>query len=100
MNQRIQKHYSKIAHNYDFLWTYNPDFIKFVAKNIIEKLDLQVTDKLVDLGCGTGLFSKAISEQIKLKSPILCVDSAPEMLKQITVNNSYEPLLIDAVDFI
>ena len=99
MNQRIQKHYSNIAHNYDTLWTYNPEFIKFIAQNIIEKLDLQVSDKLVDLGCGTGLFTKAIHEQIQLKSPILCVDSSPEMLKQITVNHSYKPLLMDALEF-
>ena len=99
MNQRIKNHYSNIAHNYDELWTYNPDFIKFVAKNIIEKLDLQVNDRLVDLGCGTGLFTKAISEQIQLKLPILCVDSSSEMLEQIPVNNSYKPLIMDAVEF-
>ncbi len=97
MNQRIKNHYSDIAHNYDELWTYNAEFIKFVAKNIAEKLDLQVTDKLVDLGCGTGLFAKAIYEQIKLKYPILCVDSSSEMLEQIPSNNNYNPLLMDAV---
>ncbi|MDJ0678738.1 MAG: class I SAM-dependent methyltransferase [Xenococcaceae cyanobacterium MO_167.B52] len=99
MNQRIQKHYSNIAHNYDALWTYNPDFIKFVAKNIIEKLELQVNDKLVDLGCGTGLFTKGICKQMQLKYPILCVDSSSEMLKQIPVNHSYEPIFMDAVEF-
>ena len=99
MNQRIQKHYSNIAHNYDALWTYNPDFIKFVATNIVEKLDLQVSDKLVDLGCGTGLFTKVIYEQIQLQSPILCVDSSSEMLEQIPSNNNYNPLLMDAVEF-
>ena len=36
MNQRIQKHYSNIAHNYDALWTYNPDFIKFVGKILLK----------------------------------------------------------------
>ena len=99
MNQRVKNHYSNIAHNYDALWTYNAEFIKFVATNIVEKLDLQVNDKLVDLGCGTGLFAKAINHQIKLKSPIICVDSSPEMLKQIPVNNRYDPILMDAVEF-
>ena len=98
-NQRIKNHYAKIAHNYDDLWTYNPEFIKFIAQNIIEKLNLQFTDKLVDLGCGTGLFTKEIQNQIELKHPIICVDSSPEMLKEIPVNNIYKPLLMDVIDF-
>ena len=73
-NQPIQNHYRKIAENYDYLWTYSPSFLKFIAQNIIEKLNLQFTDKLVDLGCGTGLFTKAIHNQIQLKNPIICVD--------------------------
>ncbi len=98
-HQKIQNHYRKLAQNYDDLWTYSPDFIKFIAQNIIEQLNLQFTDKLADLGCGTGLFAKEIHNQIKLKYPIVCVDSSPEMLEQIPLNNTYKPLLMDAIDF-
>ena len=98
-NQQIKKHYGNIALNYDELWTYSPDFIKFIAQNIIKKLNLQFTDKLADLGCGTGLFAKEIHNQIKLKYPIVCADSSPEMLEQVPSNNIYKPLLIDAIDF-
>ena len=97
-NQPIQNHYQKIAENYDDLWTYSPKFLKFIAQNIIEKLNLQFTDKLVDLGCGTGLFTKAIHNQIQLKNPIICVDSSAKMLEQIPSNDIYQPLLMDAIN--
>ncbi len=98
-DQQIQNHYRQIAQNYDDLWTYTPDFIKFIAQNIIEQLNLQFTDKLADLGCGTGLFSKEITNQIKLKYPIVCVDSSPEMLEAIPLNDTSQPLAMDAMDF-
>ena len=98
-NQPIQNHYRKIAENYDDLWTYSPSFLKFIAQNIIEKLNLQFTDKLVDLGCGTGLFTKAIHNQIQLKNPIVCVDFSAKMLEQIPSNDIYKPLLMDAINF-
>ncbi|MGK7937824.1 MAG: methyltransferase domain-containing protein [Xenococcaceae cyanobacterium] len=98
-NQQIQNHYRQLAQNYDDLWTYSPDFIKFIAKNIIEQLNLQFTDKLADLGCGTGLFAKEISHQIKLQYPIVCVDSSPEMLEQIPLNDTYQPREMEAMDF-
>ena len=98
-NQQIQNHYRQLAQNYDDLWTYSPDFIKFIAKNIIEQLNLQFTDKLADLGCGTGLFAKEISNQIKLQYPIVCVDSSPEMLEQIPLNDTYQPIEMEAMDF-
>ncbi len=98
-NQKIQNHYRQLAHDYDDLWTYTPNFVKFIAQNIIAQLNLQFTDKLADLGCGTGIFAKEIANQIKLKYPIVCVDSSPEMLEQIPSNDTYKPLVMDAIDF-
>ena len=34
-NQKIQNHYRQLAHDYDDLWTYTPNFVKFIAQNII-----------------------------------------------------------------
>ena len=45
-DQQIQNHYRQLAQNYDDLWTYSPDFIEFIVKNIIEQLNLKFTDKL------------------------------------------------------
>ena len=97
--QKIQNHYRQLAQNYDDLWTYTPDFIKFIAQNIIEELNLKFTDKLVDLGCGTGLFTQEISHQIRLKHPIVCIDSSSEMLEKIPLNDTYQPRAMDAIDF-
>ena len=96
---RIQKHYQQIANIYDDLWFFSEGFIQFFAKKIIQSLDLKPKHRLVDLGGGTGIYSKGILEQIKLESPILCVDPSAEMLAKIPPNNGIDALCLDAVTF-
>lgn len=96
---RIQKHYQQIANIYDKLWFFSEGFIQFFAKEIIQALELKPTHRLVDLGGGTGIYSKGILEQMKLESPILCVDPSAEMLANIPPNNGIEAICLDAVTF-
>ncbi len=99
MKYSIQEHYQKLAKQYDDFWGNSSDFIEFLSKKIIENLQLKSTDNLVDLGCGTGIFSKAIASQIKLENKIICVDPSDKMLSKIPENSSYQPLVQDAVEF-
>ena len=60
MKYSIQNHYQTLANKYDKFWGSSPEFINFLTQKIIESLKLVSTDILVDLGCGTGIYSQAI----------------------------------------
>ncbi|NEQ41475.1 MAG: methyltransferase domain-containing protein [Okeania sp. SIO3I5] len=99
MNNPSENHYKNIANIYDNLWSYSPDYIKFTTQKIIEYLHLTPTDTLVDIGCGTGIYSKEILNQIQLQQPIICVDPSAEMLEKIPPNSRLNPLEMDGVKF-
>jgi len=99
MNHHTQNHYKNIANIYDNLWSYSPEYIQFTTKKIIEYLHLTTTDVLVDIGCGTGIYSKEILNQMQLEKPIICVDPAAEMLAKIPDNEKLKPVEMDGLDF-
>ena len=99
MKYSIQEHYQKLAQQYDDFWGTSSDFIDFLTQAIILNLQLKSTDILVDLGCGTGIYSKAIASQISLENKIICVDPYYKMLEKIPSNNNYQTLVKDAVEF-
>lgn len=99
INNHTKNHYKNIAKIYDNLWSYSPIYIQFLTSKIIEHLQLTPTDILVDIGCGTGIYSKEILNQIQLQQPIICVDPAAEMLAKIPENSGLKPVVIDGVEF-
>ncbi|MDJ0661056.1 MAG: class I SAM-dependent methyltransferase [Crocosphaera sp.] len=99
MQYSIQEHYQNLAKQYDDFWDTSAEFIEFLTKKIIEHLQLKSTDILVDLGCGTGIYSKAIRSQINLDNKIFCVDPSDKMLEKISDNNHYQIVVKDAVAF-
>ncbi|HAC65095.1 MAG TPA: SAM-dependent methyltransferase [Cyanothece sp. UBA12306] len=99
MKYSIQNHYQNLAHKYNNFWGYSPEFIDSLTKKIIEYLKLTDTDKLVDLGCGTGLYTQAIVSKISFKHPVICVDPSDQMIEQIPKNSQYKTLVNDAVNF-
>ena len=67
MKTEIKSHYDNLAAIYEDLWTYSEDFVFTISKQIIEQLELKESDILVDYGCGTGIYSKAILKQKNLQ---------------------------------
>ena len=100
MSSSNQKHYKRIGSIYDDLWSYSEDYIRFMGLRIIEYLRLNSTDSLVDLGCGTGLFTQSIPKEIQLDNPIICVDPSEEMLSQIPLSPQYKIRAVDAITFV
>ncbi|NEP43389.1 MAG: class I SAM-dependent methyltransferase [Okeania sp. SIO2G4] len=92
-------HYKNIAKIFDNLWSYSAEYIKFTTQKIIEHLDLTPTDTLADIGCGTGIYSQEILNQIQLQHPIICVDPSAEMLAKIPANSRLNPIEMDGVKF-
>ena len=99
MYKHSKKHYKNIANIFDDLWSYSPEYTKFITQEIIKHLHLKSTDSLVDIGCGTGIYSQKILRQIQLQQPIICVDASAEMLKEIPKNSQLKTMEMDGVRF-
>lgn len=66
---------------------------------MIKDLDLRKEDVLVDLGGGTGMYSKDILEQVPLENPVLLVDPFEEMLAHARDDARLECVCADALSF-
>lgn len=63
---------------------------------MIEHLQLGEEDRLADVGCGTGIYTLDIPEQVPLRHPALSVDPYPEMLPAIPEDANVIRLAMDA----
>lgn len=99
MNDALQVHYRRLATQYNDLLSYSPDFVREHTQKMIDKLELCEDDILLDLGCGTGMYSLDILEQVPRKRPVIGVDPYSEMLEQTPDDARIERVPEDAVDF-
>ncbi|MEU3982680.1 class I SAM-dependent methyltransferase [Streptomyces sp. NPDC026672] len=84
----MRGHYEGLAAEYDEHWVYGPDYVPWMAGRIIEALQLVPTDRIADIGSGTGLFAREVAEQLRPRDPILCVDPSEAMLQQLSASSS------------
>lgn len=64
-----------------------------------EMLELRTTDTMVDLGCGTAMYSLDILKQVPLKKRVIAVDPYPEMLSRIPPEANVRTVGADALGF-
>lgn len=95
----IEEHYSQLGPNYNELLHYSPDFVRCLTKRMIEKLRLKEDDVLVDLGCGTCIYSMDLVRQVPLREPVIAVDPFEEMLRHIPDEMRATKVNEDAVSF-
>jgi SAM-dependent methyltransferase len=76
-------HYEELAAEYDEHWVYGPDYVPWMSSRIVEALRLRPTDRIADIGSGTGLFAKEVARQVQPRRPLLCVDPAEAMLRRL-----------------
>jgi len=95
----LDKHYDRLAKQYDDFLYYSPDFVRALTSKMIQELDLKETDRFVDLGCGTGMYSLDILKQVPLQHKILGVDPYQQMLDQIPEDAPIERIAEDAYEF-
>jgi len=99
MDEVVQSHYRRLADQYDEFLQYSPDFVRTLTAKMVRMLDLRPTDRLVDLGCGTAIYSADVLEQVPLRQPVTGVDPFPEMLERIPDGVRVTPLCMGAVEF-
>lgn len=99
MQEVIDKHYQRLATDYDEFLYYSPQFVRALTEKMIDKLRLSESDVLADIGCGTGMYSLDILRQMSLRHPVLGVDPYPEMLAQIPEGAPIARIPEDALTF-
>ncbi|MPZ39481.1 MAG: methyltransferase domain-containing protein [Rhizobiales bacterium] len=95
----LDTHYTRLANDYNDFLHYSPTFVRALTSKMIEKLQLKEDDTLVDLGCGTCIYSLDILRQIPLKQPVIGVDPYPEMLAKIPDGAPIRPIAMDGLEF-
>ena len=80
MRDETQAHYDRLAPEYDQNWTYSPEFLEWMTQCILGRLQLRSGDRVLDVGCGTGLYARHL---VQHTGCVVCVDPSARMLEQI-----------------
>ncbi len=99
MTKVVEEHYRYLADRYDDFLYYSPEFVRALTTKMIDMLELAPEDVLVDLGCGTGMYSIDILEQVPLEADVIGVDPFEEMLRRIPPQARIRPVQQDALAF-
>lgn len=96
----VHEHYASLAAEYNEHWVYGADYVPWMSARIAEALSLSPSDRIADIGCGTGLFAHQVASTVRPEEPILCVDSSQAMLSKISKPPSdvLTPILASAED--
>jgi SAM-dependent methyltransferase len=93
MEDDTRRHYERLADSYNDNWTYTPEFVGWMTRHILDRLHIGPADRVADIGCGTGLYSKGLAKRAKR---VLCIDPSAGMLEQIPASNTFIPLQASA----
>lgn len=80
MREETQAHYDRLAPVYDENWAYSPDFLEWMNGCILARLQVDSGDRVLDVGCGTGLYARQLAERA---GSVVCVDPSARMLEQV-----------------
>ncbi|WP_163549621.1 class I SAM-dependent methyltransferase, partial [Candidatus Frankia nodulisporulans] len=89
-------HYERLAGGYDRNWNYGGGFVDWMAREVVDTLALTAADRIADIGCGTGLYTRRVREIVRPSAPILCVDPSAAMLAQLPADPGLRPVRASA----
>jgi ubiquinone/menaquinone biosynthesis C-methylase UbiE len=80
VGEETQGHYDRLAPVYDQNWAYSSDFLEWMSGCIFARLRVNSGDRVLDVGCGTGLYARRLAERT---GSVVCVDPSARMLAQL-----------------
>lgn len=93
MEDDVRVHYERLADSFNDNWVYNPEFIGWMTRRILDRLHVHSGDRVADIGCGTGLYSKGLAERA---NRVLCIDPSARMLEQLPAGEALIPVRASA----
>lgn len=97
--ETLTHHYASLSDSFNNAWYFSDTYRRWMAEQIISALDIQESDKVVDLGGGTGFTAELVYQLANLKEHVLCVDPSPEMLEEAKQLDGVTTLLGDDTTF-
>jgi ubiquinone/menaquinone biosynthesis C-methylase UbiE len=88
-------HYDRLAPVYDQNWAYSSDFLGWMSGCILDRLRVKDGDRVIDVGCGTGLYARRLAE---CAGSVVCVDPSAGMLEQLPADSRLVAVQASAED--
>ena len=66
-------HYERLATRFDVNWVYSEAFVSWMTSRICERLQPREGDRVLDAGCGTGLYARGLALAAR---SVVCADSS------------------------
>lgn len=101
-NSTKNTHYKEVAANYANFWFYETGtpYELWKLKHVIDIFNLHPSDRLCDLGGGSGHFSNRLSQMISFNHKALVVDPCEEFINQAALLENLAIFQADAATFI
>jgi 2-polyprenyl-3-methyl-5-hydroxy-6-metoxy-1,4-benzoquinol methylase len=80
-NRESEDHYHAVSKDYHTAFFYTGEYEAWQQTNILRRLKLKTSVKLVDIGGGTGRFALLLHDVAQLSQPVVCVDPSAGMLE-------------------
>lgn len=95
MKKDVTAHYERLATRFDANWAYSDTFISWMSTQICGRLRPQMGDRVLDTGCGTGLYARSLAEG---SGRVVCADASSAMLRQLPRDERFLPVCASIED--
>jgi SAM-dependent methyltransferase len=92
VSDHAEAHYAQIASSYNGSWSARSAYITWMSTEIAKRLRISSGDRIADIGAGTGLFLRRLTEQTSASTPVLCIDPSAEMLEHLPEDPRLRPI--------